>query len=92
MTQKEKEFYESEHCPACNERYRIHNPHKRRTTHHIWPQHFFKGEGPTIYLCQDCHTELHREIPTGVMLEPSEYQAILDLFLFAKHVPMLSHS
>lgn len=87
-----KKHKEIARCPACGTPYILLHPHRRRTTHHIWPQKFYGGQGPKIDLCMDCHCELHREIPRLVMLEPSEYQEILDLFLFAKRVPQLCHA
>lgn len=69
------------HCQACGDEYVSENNHKRLTTHHIWPQRHYKGDGPTEYLCQDCHTEADKLIPQFPIFTPEKYQKLFDNFI-----------
>lgn len=55
------------------------------TTHHIWPQHVFRGVGPTIELCISCHKDLTRIIESFercmLGLYRDDYYKILNKFL-----------
>lgn len=43
-------------CPKCLQA-------KPRSVHHILPQRYYKGVGPTLDLCRRCHDELEKLIP-----------------------------
>jgi len=46
------------------------------TRHHVYPQRFFNGYGPILWLCRSCHDELEKEIPAYVKLEKRRYVEI----------------
>jgi len=66
-------------CAKCRRKF-VNKKGSRRSTHHIYPQRWFKGQGPTIDLCQDCHQNLERIIPYPLKSKQF-YERQLEIFL-----------
>jgi hypothetical protein len=51
------------------------------TKHHLFPKRFFGSEGPLLYLCRNCHSDLEKIIPQFQELEKDDYLQITREFL-----------
>lgn len=54
---------------------------KRGTRHHVYPQRFFGGIGPILWLCRQCHDALERQIPQHTQLHKADYLQLAQEFL-----------
>lgn len=67
---------------------------KKLTRHHVWPRCFYKGRGPIVHLCRNCHNEIEikimseeRRLSSGHLeggryqLSRAEYMEILTEFM-----------
>lgn len=61
--------YKMKNCPLCGN-------YGRTDEHHIYPQAYFNGDGPTINLCHNCHQGGVEQIMPRKSLTPSEYRKI----------------
>lgn len=54
---------------------------KSGTRHHVYPQRFFGGEGPILWLCRQCHDALEVIIPQHTQLHKEDYLTMAREFL-----------
>ena len=75
-------------CSACSRKYKSKKVKengvkvdRKRSFHHIHPVEFFKGTGPKIDLCRQCHDELEKLISHRVKRTTQWYEKTLKEFL-----------
>lgn len=66
--------YEWKHCPTCGN-------YGRTDEHHIYPQNYFNGDGPTINICHDCHQGGIEQLMPKKRLTKGEYEEIFIHFV-----------
>lgn len=66
--------YEWKDCPLCGN-------YGRTDEHHIYPQAYFGGDGPTINICHDCHQGGIEQIMPRKRLTTAEYKQIFTRFV-----------
>ena len=67
-------------CAKCKKEINGDKKHKGGR-HHIYPRRHFGGAGPTIDLCQECHTAIEKLIPEEPKLKKERYTKIMIDFL-----------
>jgi len=65
-------------CPKCGRRF---DSLAQKTRHHIKPKSLFPGSYEIIYICRDCHNDLHQIIPVRERREESYYYSIINKFV-----------
>jgi hypothetical protein len=66
--------YEWKHCPTCGN-------YGRTDKHHIYPQCYFNGKGPTINICHDCHQGGIEQLMPDKRLTKDDYKELFICFI-----------
>lgn len=69
--------YKYDNCPLCTRNTRLDE-------HHIYPQRFFNGSGPTIHICHNCHQGGVEQIMPRKKLSKRDYRRIFKGFVKIK--------
>jgi len=49
-------------CPICGRKY---NEHLEETGHHVFPKYWYRGQGPKVPVCRECHNDFNVMFPMG---------------------------
>ena len=68
-------------CPVCGREY---YKGRTKTFHHqlVWPKEWYKGSGPKVETCSDCHREFEKNNPHNYVW--TTYDAEFRWYLFCQ--------
>lgn len=61
--------YVMKNCPLCGQ-------YGRTDQHHLYPQCYFKGDGPTVNICHNCHQGGIEQIMPTMCVKKEVYDLI----------------